>query len=144
MKNKSLAESDFTVVMIPYFAEVIACDIPDSIRALRFEAMKRVQNYLRHYEKLGYMSKLLCAIAEKKCEHIMAVTTKADVEQIVKPCCPHYDGNKFIPGPYSVPEEEMICWSEASLKAPLNSEACKRYLELFQQVLPEESKLLPF
>ena len=90
------------------------------------------------------MSKLLCAIAEKKCEHIMAVTTKADVEQIVKPCCPHYDGNKFIQGPYSVPEEEMICWSEASLKAPLNSEACKRYLELFQQVLPEESKLLPF
>lgn len=144
MKNKSLAESDFTVVMIPYFAEVIACDIPDSIRALRFEAMKRVQNYLRHYEKLGYMSKLLCAIAEKKCEHIMAVTTKADVEQIVKPCCPHYDGNKFIQGPYSVPEEEMICWSETSLKVPLNSEACKRYRELFQKLLPEESRFLPF
>ena len=144
MNEKLLGKKDFTVVMIPYFAEVITDDIPDHIRMLRFEAMKRVQNYLRHYEKLGYMSKLLCAIAEKKCEHIMAVTTKADVEQIVKPCCPHYDGSKFIPGPYSVPEEEMICWSEASLKAPLNSEACKRYLELFQQVLPEESKLLPF
>lgn len=144
MNNKYLEEPDFTVVMIPYFAEVIAADISDSIRILRFDAMKQVQSYLSHYEKLGYMPKLLCAIAEKKCEYIMAVTTKADAEQIVKPCCPHYDGNGFIPGQYSVPEEEMICWSETSLKAPLNSEACKRYLELFKQVLPEESKLLPF
>lgn len=144
MNNRSLAESDFMLVMIPYFAEVIAADISDSIRMLRFDAMKRVQTYLHHYEKLGYMPKLLCAIAEKKCEYIMAVTSKAEVEQIVKPCCPHYDGNRFIPGQYSVPEEEMICWSETSLKAPLNSEACKRYLELFKQVLPEESRLLPF
>lgn len=144
MNNKSLEEPDFTVVMIPYFAEVIAADISDSIRMLRFDAMKRVQSYLHHYENLGYMPKLLCAIAEKKCKYIMAVTTKADVEQIVKPCCPHYDGNRFIPGQYSILEEEMICWSETSLKAPLNSEACKRYLELFKQVLPEESKFWPF
>lgn len=144
MKDKSLAESDFTVVMIPYFAEVIAADVSDHIRMLRFDAMKRVQSYLSHYEKLGYMPKLLCAIAEKKCEYIMAVTSKAEVEQIVKPSCPHYDSSKFVPGQYSVPEEEMICWSETSLKAPLNSEACKRYFELFKQLLPEESKLLPF
>ena len=144
MKNKSLAESDFTVVMIPYFAEVIAGDIPDHIRFLRFDAMKRVQDSLCYYEKLGYMPKLLCAIAEKKCKYIMAATAKADMEQIVKPCCPHYDGNRFIPDKYGIPEEEIICWSETSLKAPLNSEACKRYRELFQQVLPEESRLLPF
>lgn len=31
------------------------------------------------------MPKLLCAIAEKKCEYIMAATAKADMEQIVKP-----------------------------------------------------------
>ena len=55
MNNKSLEEPDFTVVMIPYFAEVIAADISDSIRMLRFDAMKRVQSYLSHYEKLGYM-----------------------------------------------------------------------------------------
>ena len=144
MNAKPLEKMDFTVVMIPYFAEVIAADISDHIRMLRFDAMKRVQNYLHHYEKLGYLPKLLCAIAEKKCEYIMTATTKADVEQIVKPCCPHYDGSKFVPGQYSVPEEEMICWSETSLKVPLNSEACKRYLELFKQLLPEESRLLPF
>lgn len=37
---------------------------------IRERAMKRVQSYLSHYEKLGYMLKLLCAIAEKKCEYI--------------------------------------------------------------------------
>ena len=58
-----LKKMDFTVVMIPYFAEVIAGDIPDHIRFLRFEAMKRVQDSLCYYEKLGYMPKLLCAIA---------------------------------------------------------------------------------
>lgn len=133
---------EFKIVMLPYFAEVFTADISDSIRMLRFDALKRGQSYLSHYKILGYMPKLLCAIAEKKCEYIMAVTSKADVEQIVKPSCPHYTGNRFIPGWFSVPEEEMICWSEASLRAPLNSEACIRFLELFKQVLPEESKQL--
>ena len=39
MNNKSLEEPDFTVVMIPYFAEVIAADISDSIRMLRFDGL---------------------------------------------------------------------------------------------------------
>ena len=143
MNEKLLGKKDFTVVMIPYFAEVITDDIPDHIRMLRFEAMKRVQNYLHHYKMLGYMPGLLCVIAEKKCRYIMAVTTKADMEQIIKPHCPHYDGNRFIPGPYSIPEEEMICWSETSMKEPLTSVGLGRYLELFHQVFPEESKFLP-
>ena len=45
----------------------------------------------------------------------------------------HYTGNGFITGPYDVPEEEMIFWSLASLKAPLNHDASERYMELFQQ-----------
>ena len=74
-----LKKMDFTAVMIPYFVEVIAGDIPDHIKSLRFEAMKRVQDSLCYYEKLGYMPKLLCAIAEKKCKYIMAATAKADM-----------------------------------------------------------------
>ena len=89
------------------------------------------------------MPGLLCVIAEKKCRYIMAATTKADMEQIIKPHCPYYDGNRFIPGPYSIPEEEMICWSETSKKEPLTSVGLGRYLELFHQVFPEESKFLP-
>ena len=136
-------KDEFTIVMLPYFAELIVADMPDSVRNLRFDAMRQVQDYLHHYEVLGYMPGLLCVIAEKKCRYIMAVTTKADMEQIIKPHCPHYDGNRFIPGPYSIPEEEMICWSEISMKEPLTSVDLGRYLELFHQVFPEESKFLP-
>ena len=136
-------KDEFTIVMLPYFAELIVADMPDSVRNLRFDAMRQVQDYLHHYEVLGYMPGLLCVIAEKKCRYIMAAATKADMEQIIKPHCPHYDGNRFIPGSYSIPEEEMICWSETSKKEPLTSVGLGRYLELFHQVFPEESKFLP-
>lgn len=136
-------KDEFTIVMLPYFAELIVADMPDSVRNLRFDAMRQVQDYLHHYEMLGYMPGLLCVIAEKKCRYIMAAATKADMEQIIKPHCPHYDGNRFIPGPYSIPEEEMICWSETSKKEPLTSVGLGRYLELFHHVFPEESKFLP-
>ena len=135
-------KDEFTIVMLPYFAELIVADMPDSVRNLRFDAMRQVQDYLHHYEVLGYMPGFLCVIAEKKCRYIMAAATKADMEQIIKPHCPHYDGNRFIPGPYSIPEEEMICWSETSKKEPLTSVGLGRYLELFHQVFPEESKFL--
>ena len=135
-------KDEFTIVMLPYFAELIVADMPDSVRNLRFDAMRQVQDYLHHYEVLGYMPGFLCVIAEKKCRYIMAATTKADMEQIIKPHCPYYDGNRFIPGPYSIPEEEMICWSETSMKEPLTSVGLGRYLELFHQVFPEESKFL--
>ena len=136
-------KDEFTIVMLPYFAELIVADMPDSVRNLCFDAMRQVQDYLHHYEVLGYMPGFLCVIAEKKCRYIMAAATKADMEQIIKPHCPHYDGNRFIPGPYSIPEEEMICWSETSKKEPLTSVGLGRYLELFHQVFPEESKFLP-
>ena len=136
-------KDEFTIVKLPYFAELIVADMTDSVRNLRFDAMRQVQDYLHHYEMLGYMPGLLCVIAEKKCRYIMAATTKADMEQIIKPHCPHYDGNRFIPEPYSIPEEEMICWSETSMKEPLTSVGLGRYLELFHQVFPEESKFLP-
>lgn len=134
--------TNFMLIIIPYFAEVIAADMPDRLRSLRFSAIKEVQRYLQHYQKLGYMPKLLCAIAEKKCTFIMEAVTKADMERIMKPQCPHYNGNEFIPDKYNIPEEEMICWSETSLRAPLNQAGVQRYMELFRQVFPEESKLV--
>ena len=134
---------DYEIVMIPFFAEIITADIPDHIRGLRFDALKVLQSHLRLYEKLGYMPKLLCAIAEQKCERILAVTAKSEIEKILKPSCPHYNGAEFVPDDYSVPEEELICWSETSLRAPLNAAGFKRYMELFRQVFPDESKEIP-
>lgn len=142
-KIKADSDNDFMLAMIPCFAEIITADIPDRIRMLRFTAMKEVQKYLWHYQKLGYMPKLLFAIAEKKCELIGSITSKAEMEKVIEPHCPHYNGNQFVPDKYSIPEEELICWSQTSLQAPLNDAGFKRYMELFKEVFPEESKLLP-
>ena len=134
---------DFQLVIIPYIAAIAVSDDPERICDLRFWAIKEMQQYLWHYKKLGYMPKLLCAIARKKCEMLLTLTTKAEIERLVKPLCPRYDGNRFIPDQYSIPEEELICWNEAFLRAPLNEAAFKRYLELFRRVFPEESRALP-
>lgn len=55
---------------------------------------------------------------------------------------PAYHGGKFSPGEYDIPEEELIGWSEAALRVPLNNVGFRRYMELFRQVLPEESRKL--
>ena len=136
-------EEDFMAVIIPYFAEVLTAEIPEPVRELRLRAMGEVRLYLLHYQRHGYLPKLLCAIAEKKCRKILTVTVKSEMEKVIKPRCPHYDGNRFHPDEYCIPEEELICWSETSLRAPLNEAGLHRYMELFRQVLPEESKSLP-
>ena len=122
------------------YAEALADDIPKRVRELRFAAIKELQAYLITYQNNGYDQRLIDAIAKKKCEMISTITSKSDVDLLIKPRCPHFDGNRFIPDKFMVPEEELICWSETSLRAPLRSEAFERYVELFGQVYPEKSK----
>ena len=111
-------EDDYMMVIIPCIAEIAASDTPERVKKLRLGALSELQRYLHYYRQLGYMQKL------------------------IRPNCPHYDGAGFIPDAYSVPEEELICWSETSLKGPLTAEGFQRYMELFKQVLPEESRRL--
>ena len=130
------------MVIIPCIAEIAASDTPERVKKLRLGAVSELQRYLHYYRQLGYMPKLLYAIAEKKGRMIGSITSKSEMEQVIRPRCPHYDGNRFIPDAYSVPEEELICWSETSLKAPLNAAGFQRYMELFKQILPKESRKL--
>lgn len=131
---------DYMLPVALCLAEIITADIPDKLRLLRFNAIRELQTYLRHYQSLGYMPKLIYAIADKKCTLINTLTTKDEMERLIKPRCPRYDGNRFIPDELGIPEEEAICWSEASLRAPLNGAAFERYMEVFRQVLPAEGK----
>ena len=62
------------------------------------------------------------------------------MERIITPRAPYFDGNRFIPDKYSIPEEELIVWSETSLKGPLIAAASDRYRELFTIVFPERAK----
>lgn len=126
---------DYMFYLIPYIAEILVSDkLTDSQRELQFGALQQLQGILRHYESLGYRGDLICKIADKKGAMICKITIKSEMSEVLKPDCPHYDGNKFIPGKYNVPEEELICWSEVSLRAPLLSVACERYISLFKSV----------
>ena len=137
-----LASDDYNLVMCALIAEVITAEMPEKYRELRMEAISRLNGILHQYANRMYCSKLLAGIARKKGKMILEATTKADMERILHPHAPHYDGNQFVPDPYGVAEEELICWSETSLRGPLIPEASARYRELFREVFPEESKQL--
>ena len=130
---------DVDVILIPYFAEVIVADKPEKVQSLQFTALRRLQARLHWYSERGYQDKLINAIAEKKSEMIMRTTTKAEMEKVLHAPVPHYTGAGFVTDQYCVPEEELIGWSETSLRGPLIPAGLKRYMELFKLVFPEET-----
>lgn len=130
-------QTPWELVLTECLAEIITSEEKDKISELRLSALGTVRQQLLAYQGLGFIQRLLSAIAEKKCKHIMSITSKTEMEKMLKPHCPTYNGNEFIPGKYHIPEEELICWSQASLQAPLNSAGFKRYMEVFKSVLPD-------
>ena len=128
---------DFEMVIFFAFAEIVMDeDASDNLKSLRIDALKKVQRSLNHYHHLGYIPELTRAIAEKKCRMIKEATSKSEMEKFLQPRCPRYDGEKFIEDPYIIPEEELICWSYASLRFPLNNIGAARFQEVFKRVFP--------
>ena len=130
---------DVDVILIPYFAEVIVGDKPEKVQSLQFTALRQLQARLHWYSERGYQDKLINAIAEKKSEMIIKTTTKAEMEKVLHAPAPHYTEAGFVTDQYCVPEEELIGWSETSLRGPLIPAGLKRYMELFKLVFPEET-----
>ena len=130
------------VVLILIFVQVIMGERTDKVLALQFSALRELQVILHYYEQRGYSPELIGAIAEKKGQMIITTTTKAEMEKVLHPPAPHYNGSVFVADKYLIPEEELICWSETSLRGPLIKPAMKRYMELFQQFYPDEAKTL--
>ena len=129
---------DFEMVIFFAFAEIVMDeDASGDLKSLRIDALKKVQRSLNHYHHLGYIPELTRAIAEKKCRMIKEATSKSEMEKFLQPRCPRYDGEKFIEDPYIIPEEELICWSYASLRFPLNSIGAARFQEVFKRVFPD-------
>ena len=129
---------DFEMVIFFAFAEIVMDETAsDNLKSIRIDALKKVQRSLNHYHHLGYIPELTRAIAEKKCRMIKEATSKSEMEKFLQPRCPRYDGEKFIEDPYIIPEEELICWSYASLRFPLNSIGAARFQEVFKRVFPD-------
>lgn len=129
---------DFEMVIFFAFAEIVMDeDASDYLKSLRIDALKKVQRSLNHYHHLGYIPELTRAIAEKKCRMIKEATSKSEMEKFLQPRCPRYDGERFIEDPYIIPEEELICWSYASLRFPLNNIGAARFQEVFKRVFSD-------
>ncbi len=128
---------NYELIIVRLQGKIFASAVTEKVKDLRFDALLKLRAYLSHYDKLGYREDLLTAIATKKGDMIMSATTKTEMEKILVPRCLHYNGNKFIPDEYSVLEEELICWGETSLRAPLNEAGFKRYMEVCSLVYPE-------
>lgn len=142
-ENISIQDSSPEVTLLPFFAELICSEsISEKLFGLRFGALKNLQGLLNRYERRGYDARLLCGIGKKKGTMIMTASSKTELDKILHPKAPHYDGVRFVSDQYLLPEEELICWSEASLRAPLNEPGFRRYSELFRLVFPEESEML--
>ena len=123
----SLAKGIATLIMV--------CETtPGKLLEAKFDALKKVNGMLSWYAKEGFDEKILDSIMAKKTEMILKADTMRDIREITAPPKPRYDGRKWYASPNSVPEEEMILWSIASLRAggPLRHEAVERYMELFK------------
>lgn len=130
-------------IVLSQMVKVLTDDsIAKKTAELRLTALQKLMGQLHQYKERGFLEQLLCAIAEKKGNLILAATLKTDMERIIAPRAPYFDGNRFIPDKYSIPEEELIAWSETSMKGPLIAAASERFRELFSIVFPERAKEL--
>lgn len=137
--EQTYKDMDFNLAIIPHIAELITQEgVAGNVRELRWDALMQLTRQLNYYKSLGYIDRLLYAIAEKKGKMIMETSSKSEMEKVLKPHAPHYNGDEFFPDKYNVLEEELICWSETSLKSPLNDAGNKRYMQLFSEVFPED------
>lgn len=93
-------QTPWELVIANCLAEIITSEEKDKIIELRLSALNTVRQQLIAYQGLGIIQRLLTAIAEKKCRFLTEITSKTEMEKMLKPHCPTYNGNEFIPDKY--------------------------------------------
>lgn len=107
----------------------------EKIALLRMRAAFSLIPIIRHYIETGEMEGIIDPIYLRKLAYISASETKKDMDEITKPPKPRYNGSKAVcEGPFYIPQEELILWSQTSLMAPLNQAGFDRYMEVFKAV----------
>lgn len=134
IKKHMKRRNDYHQIIAETLQDIAASNRAERVKHLQSAALAELEMTLNRYTGLGYGPALLLAIAIKKSQWILEAATKKEIQAILNPQAPIYDGNKFYPDKYMPPEEEAICWCETSLRAPLNEAGYNRYMEVFQQV----------
>lgn len=111
---------------------------------LRIHAMQTLYNLVNKYIEEGFLQELAETVFRKKSQMILKAESKSELQKILQSSHPCYIAGKAVPeeSPYYVEEEELILWSKASLRTPLNDIGYKRYMELFHKLIPKKTKVL--
>ena len=104
------------------------------------EALLGIKRKASGEAERGILFELVLGMAQKKSRIICEAESISQLKEMVKPCEPYWNGGEFKTGPYHVPEEELLIWSEISLEMVLNDAGYRRYAELFMELFPEEGE----
>lgn len=115
-------------------------------REVRLECLTQIFGRANAYLKKGFLPDVVEAFFVRKMKGLPLVSTKQDMQDFLKVSTPHYFGGKFTVSniPYYSEEEELLLWSETSLRGPLISAGYERYMELFKKILPQKAEQINF
>ena len=115
-------------------------------REVRLECLTQIFGRANAYLKKGFLPDVVEAFFVRKMKGLPLVSTKQDMQDFLKVSTPHYFGRKFTVSniPYYSEEEELLLWSETSLRGPLISAGYERYMELFKKILPQKAEQINF
>lgn len=114
----------------------------DRLKEAIVKALLEVKKKASGEAERGILFDLVLGMAQKKSRIIRKAESISQLKEMVKPCEPYCSGGEFRQGPYHVPEEELLIWSELSLEVVLNSAGYKRYAQLFMELFPEEGETI--
>ena len=114
--------------------------VPERIKLFRMTASLQLRRNLRALLKEGFRPDLVLRIAEKKIAMLHEATSKAQIESILYPPAPYFNGVKFCSSQYLTPEEELVAWNRYTYSVPLDHWGQKRFEELFSETLPQAAK----
>lgn len=114
----------------------------DRLKEAIVKALLEVKKKASGEAERGILFDLVLGMAQKKSHIIREAESISQLKEMVKPCGPYCSGGEFRQGPYHVPEEELLIWSELSLEMVLNSAGYKRYAQLFMELFPEEGETI--
>ena len=104
------------------------------------EALSDIKRKASGEAERGILFELVLGMAQKKSCIFCEAESISQLKEMVKPCEPYWGGGEFKTGPYHVPEEELLIWSEISLEMVLNDAGYRRYAQLFMELFPEEGE----
>lgn len=133
MEHREMSALEFETITA--LAEIVSYNPESALGKAKIGAIKNAIERANYYKSQMFDDTFIVPALKKRMEYIRNAKTVAEITEILKSPNPTYNGNEFVnANQFEIAEEEMMCWSLASLKAPLSQEACNRYFKLFENV----------